>query len=348
MHRDDPPPGGQRAPPDAPARLASIVTAALAKDPAGRPADGAALLRELRGENRRQRACWRPARSRSRRRADVRGPRGLAEVTAAWEGAARPLRSARSRAARRGRCARPPRARRRRLVAGRLLDAVARPAERAERLHRGLDDASDDHRGRRRPLRRHAADDDRADDHRCRPRRRRPRPRRRRPRPPRRRRPRPRRRPPRPRRPRPRRPPPRRPPPTPGDHDDCCREGALLRHVRPRPSAQRQRDRGAARRGRRRHRASRARSAAPACAARSASSPPSRGCSLPRRRDFDAVIVGYPGHFDVPRARRVAGGKPLVFDAMISLEDELIAVRRRFRAALRPRRPSCARSTCAP
>jgi glycosyltransferase involved in cell wall biosynthesis len=52
---------------------------------------------------------------------------------------------------------------------------------------------------------------------------------------------------------------------------------------------------------------------------------------VPRRRDFDAVIVGYPGHFDVPRARRVAGGKPLVFDAMLSLEDELIEVRRRFR-----------------
>ena len=27
----------------------------------------------------------------------------------------------------------------------------------------------------------------------------------------------------------------------------------------------------------------------------------------PRRRDFDVLIVGYPGHFDVPRARRVAG-----------------------------------------
>jgi hypothetical protein len=27
----------------------------------------------------------------------------------------------------------------------------------------------------------------------------------------------------------------------------------------------------------------------------------------PRRAAFDAVIVGYPGHFDVPRARRLAG-----------------------------------------
>jgi glycosyltransferase involved in cell wall biosynthesis len=43
------------------------------------------------------------------------------------------------------------------------------------------------------------------------------------------------------------------------------------------------------------------------------------------------VIVGYPGHFDVPRARRVAGRAPLVFDAVLSLEDELVTVRRRFR-----------------
>ncbi len=51
----------------------------------------------------------------------------------------------------------------------------------------------------------------------------------------------------------------------------------------------------------------------------------------PRRRAFDVVIVGYPGHFDVPRARRVARKRPLVFDAVLSLEDELVEVRRRFR-----------------
>jgi glycosyltransferase involved in cell wall biosynthesis len=51
----------------------------------------------------------------------------------------------------------------------------------------------------------------------------------------------------------------------------------------------------------------------------------------PRRRDFDVVIVGYPGHFDVPRARRVAGRHPLVFDAVLSLENELVEVRSRFR-----------------
>jgi glycosyltransferase involved in cell wall biosynthesis len=53
--------------------------------------------------------------------------------------------------------------------------------------------------------------------------------------------------------------------------------------------------------------------------------------SRPRRSGFDVVIVGYPGHFDVPRARRVAHKRPLVFDAVLSLEDELVEVRRRFR-----------------
>jgi hypothetical protein len=52
----------------------------------------------------------------------------------------------------------------------------------------------------------------------------------------------------------------------------------------------------------------------------------------PRRGDFDVLIVGYPGHFDVPHARRLARRKPLVFDAVLSLEDELVAIRRRFRA----------------
>ena len=49
MHRDDEPPtvAGLRA--DAPPRLEWITNACLAKDPAARPADGAALLRELRG-----------------------------------------------------------------------------------------------------------------------------------------------------------------------------------------------------------------------------------------------------------------------------------------------------------
>jgi glycosyltransferase involved in cell wall biosynthesis len=51
----------------------------------------------------------------------------------------------------------------------------------------------------------------------------------------------------------------------------------------------------------------------------------------PRRDGADVVLVGYPGHFDVPHARRVAGRRPLVFDAVLSLADELVVVRRRFR-----------------
>ena len=50
MHRDDEPPPVASARGDAPALLESIATAALAKDPTQRPADGAALLRELRGD----------------------------------------------------------------------------------------------------------------------------------------------------------------------------------------------------------------------------------------------------------------------------------------------------------
>jgi glycosyltransferase involved in cell wall biosynthesis len=53
--------------------------------------------------------------------------------------------------------------------------------------------------------------------------------------------------------------------------------------------------------------------------------------STPGRKGADALVVGYPGHFDVPRARRLAGSRPLVFDAVLSLEDELVSVRRRFR-----------------
>jgi hypothetical protein len=45
----------------------------------------------------------------------------------------------------------------------------------------------------------------------------------------------------------------------------------------------------------------------------------------------DVVVVGYPGHFDVPQARRIARKRPLVFDAVLSLEHELVSVRRHFR-----------------
>ena len=52
---------------------------------------------------------------------------------------------------------------------------------------------------------------------------------------------------------------------------------------------------------------------------------------IPRRRDFDALVVGYPGHFDVPQARGVAGRKPLLFLPRVSLTHELVERRGRFR-----------------
>jgi len=45
----------------------------------------------------------------------------------------------------------------------------------------------------------------------------------------------------------------------------------------------------------------------------------------------DALIVGYPGHFDLPAAKRVARGKPVVFNPLVSLHDTLVADRGRFR-----------------
>jgi glycosyltransferase involved in cell wall biosynthesis len=51
----------------------------------------------------------------------------------------------------------------------------------------------------------------------------------------------------------------------------------------------------------------------------------------PSRDSFDAIIVGYPGHFDIPRARRIAGRRPLVFNPLVSLHDTLVSDRGRFR-----------------
>ena len=50
-----------------------------------------------------------------------------------------------------------------------------------------------------------------------------------------------------------------------------------------------------------------------------------------RRPDADALIVGYPGHFDLPTARRAARGRPVVFNPLVSLVDTLVADRGRFR-----------------
>lgn len=46
---------------------------------------------------------------------------------------------------------------------------------------------------------------------------------------------------------------------------------------------------------------------------------------------FDAVVVGYPGHLDLPAARRAARGAPVVFNPLVSLTDTLVSDRRRFR-----------------
>ncbi|HEY3207750.1 MAG TPA: hypothetical protein VGJ58_12420, partial [Gaiellaceae bacterium] len=40
---------------------------------------------------------------------------------------------------------------------------------------------------------------------------------------------------------------------------------------------------------------------------------------LLRRREaaFDVIVVGYPGHLDLPAARRAARGRPLVFNPLV-------------------------------
>jgi glycosyltransferase involved in cell wall biosynthesis len=50
-----------------------------------------------------------------------------------------------------------------------------------------------------------------------------------------------------------------------------------------------------------------------------------------RPRGFDAFVVGYPGHFDLPAARRAARGRPVVFNPLVSLADTLVSDRGRFR-----------------
>ncbi len=50
-----------------------------------------------------------------------------------------------------------------------------------------------------------------------------------------------------------------------------------------------------------------------------------------RPPDVDALIVGYPGHFDLPAARHAARGRPVIFNPLVSLADTLVADRARFR-----------------
>ena len=52
---------------------------------------------------------------------------------------------------------------------------------------------------------------------------------------------------------------------------------------------------------------------------------------LASRERCDAVIVGYPGHFDLPAARHAARGAPVVFNPLVSLSDTFVDDRARFR-----------------
>jgi glycosyltransferase involved in cell wall biosynthesis len=53
---------------------------------------------------------------------------------------------------------------------------------------------------------------------------------------------------------------------------------------------------------------------------------------------FDAVIVGYPGHFDLAAARRSARGAPVLFNPLVSLHETLVEDRGRFSAGSRAAR----------
>jgi glycosyltransferase involved in cell wall biosynthesis len=52
---------------------------------------------------------------------------------------------------------------------------------------------------------------------------------------------------------------------------------------------------------------------------------------LRRREPFDVLVVGYPGHPDMPAARLAAGRRPLVFNPLVSLKDTFVDDRARFR-----------------
>jgi len=54
--------------------------------------------------------------------------------------------------------------------------------------------------------------------------------------------------------------------------------------------------------------------------------------------DADAIVVGYPGHLDLPAARRAAKGRPVVFNPLVSLADTLVGDRARFRPGSLPAR----------
>jgi glycosyltransferase involved in cell wall biosynthesis len=58
----------------------------------------------------------------------------------------------------------------------------------------------------------------------------------------------------------------------------------------------------------------------------------------PPAPEFDVLIVGYPGHFDLPAARLAARGRPIVFNPLVSLVDTLVDDRGRFSRGSLPAR----------
>ncbi|HXZ57230.1 MAG TPA: glycosyltransferase [Gaiellaceae bacterium] len=54
--------------------------------------------------------------------------------------------------------------------------------------------------------------------------------------------------------------------------------------------------------------------------------------------DFDVLLVGYPGHLDLAAARHAAGGRPVVFNPLVSLTDTFVSDRRRFQPGSLPAR----------
>ena len=56
------------------------------------------------------------------------------------------------------------------------------------------------------------------------------------------------------------------------------------------------------------------------------------------RERFDAVIVGYPGHIDLPAARRAARGASVIFNPLVSLTDTFVGDRGRFSSGSLPAR----------
>ena len=50
------------------------------------------------------------------------------------------------------------------------------------------------------------------------------------------------------------------------------------------------------------------------------------------RGRFDVVLVGYPGYLDLPAARLLARGRPVVFNPLVSLHEALVEDRGRFAA----------------